>query len=100
MTLVVENLLVLLPFEVLVQVVELLVKPLVFNLAIPDGLIKHVLVLLVQIGQLDALLGLKSVDGSLGTLSSLLHPGLLLLSFNFEDLLLDLVGFCESKWAQ
>ena len=97
LTLIDEGLFILLMFEVFVKVFELHVQPFLLNFSVPDRLVKHVFVLLPEVGQLDGLLGSEGGKSSLHFFVPLLHPLLFFFPLHLEDLLLDFVGFCESK---
>ena len=97
LSLIVENFLILLVLQVSVQILEFLMQSLLFNFAISDWLVKHVLVLLSEVSQLCGLFGLEGIDSCLHSLMSFVHPIFLLFSLHLKDLLLNFMGFREAK---
>ena len=79
------------------QILEFLMQSFLLDFAISDGLIKHILVLLSEVGQLCCLLGFQGVESSLHSFLPFVNPVLLLFSLHLEDLLLNFVSLGEAE---
>lgn len=98
LSLVAQDLLFLLRFQVFVEVLVLFEQPVLLDLAFGHLLVQEGLGPLAEVGQFDALLASECLKGELDLFLALLHPTLLFLFLPLQDLLLHFMRLCKSRY--